>query len=131
MRILLSKTGDLSLTRKAVEKAREMGFSWAGANHMALQGEGPDDNDAWLEALNDWNYPPLELPRHSSQLLELFDIMGEEMSVDPLYTVEIPDDVTYSISSYISEWVEEKHRKWDKSGERTQDYCFDINSEFK
>jgi len=69
---------------------------------------------------------PSEVPRHDPVLLQVFDEMGGEAMEgsmrehpddppeyeDRIECVEVPDDVTYSIESYLGEWVAERHRVW-------------------
>jgi hypothetical protein len=70
---------------------------------------------------------PDEVPRHDPILLRVFDEMGGEAMEgsmrerpddvpseyrDRIECVEVPDDVTYFIGSYLAEWVAEQHRVW-------------------
>jgi hypothetical protein len=100
MRVLFSTTSTLYLTRRAVERARELDAQWAFPDHMPLVGEkehhtwGPDwrdcvhdpknvdehwygDEEAFLQGIESWAYHlPEEVPRHDPVLLQVYDELG-------------------------------------------------------
>lgn len=115
MRALISSCSSFWLSREAVLRARELGASWASAEHMPVLGEP----GCWLERSprRDEGYSlPDGLPRHDPLLLQVYDELGgSSMSGfegETVECVEIPDDVTYFVDSYCSEWISEQHRTW-------------------
>lgn len=113
------------MSRKAVLRARELGAVWACSRYVELSEEkerpshteGDDQKyEKWLE-LNEQHgfYLDRLVPRHDPILLQVFDELGgTEMTIDQeeILEVQVPDDVTYFIGSYIGEWVSEQHRVW-------------------
>lgn len=125
MRVIISSTTGLWLSRKAVLRARELKASWADAEHTPIVGEkghfATDNERSEKEYYWDRHSFPSHLPRHDPILLQLFDELGQEMvpaedSVegDRVLCLDIPDDVEYSVGSYVGEWIAEKHRVWDE-----------------
>jgi hypothetical protein len=118
MRVLLSLTCNFSLSRAAVLRARELGAGWAQPEFLALYGEPEHvyfESTDPLDVDDGIHYLPDTVPRHDPILLQLFDEMGSAMSSYEDYavaTVEVPDDVVYSVHSYTAEWVSEQHRCW-------------------
>lgn len=101
------------ISRKAVLRARELDASWAFPDHIAIKGEP----DCWCDGDRDEYYSlPSGLPRHDPILLQVYDDLGaEEMGGFPgerVCDIEIPNDITYYVASYIGEWIAEEHRQW-------------------
>jgi hypothetical protein len=133
MRVLFSGTSCFWLSRDAVLLARELGAAWATPEHIPVRGE----EGCWIDDDRDeeYSFPDL-VPRHDPVLLELHARLGDAMSTGARVLVaEIPDDVTYSISSYNSEWIAEVHRIWGAEyleGVLSQTvYCFSKNSTYE
>jgi len=118
MRVLISTSTSFWISRRAVERARELDAAWAFPDHTPLVGEpqhhshGEEDEDSWEDLYS----LPAELPRHDPVLLQVFDELGGiEMcgwDGDRIVCIEVPDDLTYYIGSYTGEWVAEQHRQW-------------------
>lgn len=122
MRVLISNCCSFSLSREAVLRARELDATWAFPDHITIKGE----EGCWLNAdkyeRTEHYYLDSKVPRHDRTLLQLFDELGQKMNGDPHYEIhciEIPDDVSYFVGSYIQEWIAEAHRTWssESSGE--------------
>ena len=120
MRVLVSTCSSFWISRKAVERARELDAKWAFPDHLPLMDEPQhhsfgEEGDR-VEGEDDQNPLPDEVPRHDPQLLQVFDELGgEAMSGwdgDEIACLEIPDDVTYYVASYIGEWIAAQHRQW-------------------
>lgn len=134
MKLVIAKTTELGLTRRAIKRAREMGAPWAFSDTMPLREELGEQEDGSLYP----NYYVLHhaVPRHDPYLLRLFEELGQGMSDDgvEICCLEVPDDVVYYIDSYIGEWVVEKHREWhalDPDGVLETRTLFSKNSVFK
>ena len=117
MRVLISTCSSFWLSRKAVERARELDALWAFPDHTPLANEPEHHSYGEDEDEEDETYTlPCEVPRHDPQLLQVFDeIGGTEMcgwDGDEIVCLEIPDDVIYYVNSYCGEWVAEQHRVW-------------------
>ena len=113
MRVLISSCSSFWLSREAVLRARELDASWAFPDHIAIKGEP----DCWCAEDRDELYTlPDQLPRHDPILLQVFDDLGPEDMAgfhgERINCVEVPDDLTYYIGSYLGEWVAEQHRIW-------------------
>ena len=141
MRVLVSSICNFWISRKAVERARELDAAWAFPDHTPLVGEPEhfaaedDDEERWEDVYS----LPDTVPRHDPVLLQLYDELGQEMvggdKVDgEVRCLEIPDDVTYYVGSYIGEWIAEQHREWfpdsPSSGVRGGRPAFNIDSRF-
>lgn len=87
------------------------------------------DEEMFLEYHDTHYHLPEEVPRHDPVLLRVFDELGgvamegsvreyadscPEDEKDRICCVEIPDDVTYYVGSYVGEWIAEQHRVWDE-----------------
>jgi hypothetical protein len=123
MRILVSSVCKFWLSRKAVERARELVAAWAFPDHMPLVGEpehfaaDEDDPEQW----EDTYALPDVVPRHDPVLLQIFDELGGSAMAggrdgDEILCLTIPDDVTYYVDSYCAEWISEQHRRWSLDG---------------
>jgi len=120
MRVLISSSTSFYLSKNAILRARELDALWAFPDHSPLVGEpqhytseSPDPPDRWDHSY----FLPDSVPRHDPILLQVFDEMGDEMAPEEWGTiqcVEVPDDVTYYIGSYLGEWVAEQHRVWHR-----------------
>lgn len=68
-------------------------------------------------------------------LIALHDRLGEAMSPCGVHVANVPDDVTYSVSSYNAEWIAEVHRTWsvhETDGTVSETvYCFSLDSTFE
>lgn len=115
MRVLVSSVSSFWLSREAVLRARELDAPWAVPDHVPVLGE----TGCWLDGSLETRemYPlPSDVPRHDPVLLQVFDELGGERmagySNSTVECLDVPDDVTYFINSYVSEWVAEEHRTW-------------------
>jgi len=128
MRLLISGFYNLSLTRAAVLRARELGASWASEEFMPI-------NDPEYKEFNlDKNFfVHHDVPRNDEILLQVFDELGEKISSSGVHVVEVPDDIEYYIECYIKEWISENHQTWRKGsnieGEQNDDF-FSKDSKF-
>jgi hypothetical protein len=125
MRVLVSSICNFWMTRKAVERARELDAAWAFPDSMPLVGEPEhfasgdeeDKNERWEDTYS----LPSQVPRHDPVLLQVFDELGSEGMAggdgDEIHCLEIPDDVAYYVGSYCSEWIAEQHREWTLHGD--------------
>ena len=102
--------GGFSLSRKAVERLREMG------NGHALE---EDIKDYWEMTDGRRVQRPdiylFDIPRDDPQLIQIIEEMGDEANGEAakLKIIEIPDDVEWIVQEYDGiEWVAEKHRTW-------------------
>jgi hypothetical protein len=116
MRVLISSTTSFWLSREAVLRARELDAAWAFPDSIVLRGEPDSLDEGEREEVYSLDGA---VPRHDPILLRVYDELGgdsmagfERSRID---CVEIPDDVTYFIESYIGEWVSEQHRVWSPS----------------
>jgi len=90
------------------------------------------DEELFLEENDTYYNLPNEVPRHDPILLQVFDEIGgvamegsvveyapgtPDDEMDRILCVEIPDDVTYYVGSYVGEWIAEQHRVWDEDTE--------------
>jgi len=117
MRVLFSSSCSMTLSRRAVERARELDAPWAFPDHMPLLGEkehptwGPDwgefvhgpssdgfhwhgDEEVFLQLHDCWYSLPVEVPRHDPVLLQVYDELGGvemEGSVED-YADDCPED---------------------------------------
>lgn len=101
------------ISRQAVLRARELDALWAFPDYIAIKGEP----DCWCEDDRDEMYSlPDGVPRHDPVLLQVYDELGGENIAgfpgERFCDIEIPDDVTYYVASYIGEWIAEDHRQW-------------------
>lgn len=145
VRVLVSSRCNFWLSRKAVERARELDAAWAFPDHIPLVGEpehfASDEDD--LEQWEDTYALPPEVPRHDPALLQVFDELGSDGMVGgdrgsraEIHCLTIPDDVTYYVDSYCSEWIAEQHRCWqigkdsDGLGTDAGHLTFTIDSHF-
>jgi hypothetical protein len=124
MRVLLSRCCSLWLSRRAIERARELGAVWASPEHHPLVGEPEHHSYGREEKEERWEDAyslSHDVPRHDPVLIQVFDELGSDVMCgnegDGLFTVEVPDDLRYFIGSYLSEWVAEAHRTFDETGE--------------
>lgn len=139
MRVLVSSVCNFWLTRQAVERARELDAPWAFPDHTPLVGEpqhhtyGDEDVDE-EERWEDQYALPATVPRHDAILLQLYDELGSEMSPDhEVHCLSLPDDMTYYVASYCTEWVAEQHREWGAGqppGQNAGTHAFTIDSRF-
>lgn len=141
MRVLVSSICNFWMTRRAVERARELDAAWAFPDYMPLVGEAEhfatgseeDGEGHWEDTYS----LPDAVPRHDPILLQVFDELGSEGMAggdgDEVFCLEIPDDVVYYVDSYCSEWISEQHRRWSvggPSGEPAGHHAFSLESRF-
>lgn len=118
MRVLISSSSSLCLSKEAILRARELDALWAFPDHCPLVGEPQHYTSESTDPPGKWDHSyflPDGVPRHDPILLQVFDELGDKMSSDEwgsAQCVEVPDDVTYYIGSYTGEWVAEQHRQW-------------------
>jgi hypothetical protein len=132
MHVLISSTCSFWISREAVLRARELDASWAFPDHIKLKGE---PGSFLNERDRDEHYSlDHRVPRHDPVLLQVFDELGSKMSGwlgEEIHCVEVPDDVSYFVGSYIAEWIAEAHRTWSEDGEHRGGYpVFTKDSKF-
>jgi hypothetical protein len=118
MRVLFSDTSSMYISRRAVERARELDARWAFPDEIPLVGEkehdtwGPhwrgfvhdpknqdevwyEDEDAFLLFIESFQYHlPEVVPRHDPVLLQIFDELGgvEMEGTVTAYADDCPED---------------------------------------